>query len=463
MKKNLLLIALFFVSIGLNAQYWSQQNTNMVGTSIGVDQVSVVDNSIVWVNGSNGSGIGGYAPLHAKTSDGGTTWTAGTYSGFGATVHAYGLAGVSATTAFCIALDSVSSTSSFWKTTDGGASWAIVTGILNGGATFADGVKFWDSSKGFCYGDPVNSKWDIYTTSNGGTTWDDVLSANMPAPASTLEYGYNGFDCAAVVPGGVGFILTNMGNVLKTTDYGTTWALTTVAPFTTVPNSGKIYASSANYIIASSLTNPTTGTWDWKYSTDGGATWAAFAPTGSFYTYEMCYVPGSQNTFAATSPFSTSIFGVGYSNDGGLSWTDYTDATYLQPAGSNIQCMGIGFYSLNIGWVGNYDQTGLTNSILKYDNPNGGAGVQTYTVNGNDVNIYPNPSNGDVNFAVNGPNKNDIQIKVYDLAGSMIFEKTLNVNGTSYTSYDFSELSKGMYIVNVSSVNDQLIKKLIIN
>jgi hypothetical protein len=462
MKKNLLFIALFLISIGLHAQYWSQQNTNMAGTSVGVDQVSVVDSNIVWVNGFNGSGVGGYAPLHAKTINGGTTWTAGTYSGFGATVHSAVLAGVSTTNAFCIAIDTVSSAASFWKTTDGGTTWALVTGVLNGGSTFADGVAFWGNGKGFCYGDPVSSNWDIYTTSDGGTTWNDVPNANMPAPSSASEYGYNGSTCATIVPGGIAWFLTNAGRVIKTSDYGATWTATAAAPFTAIAN-GQIYASSANYAIIGAYPTSTATVESWKYTTDGGATWDTLAPTGSFYQYQMCYVPGSANTFVATSPFSSTIVGVGYSTDGGLSWADYTDATYLQPAGSNIQTLGVGFYNLNIGWVGNYDAAATINSILKYDNPNGGAGVQTYTVNGNDVNIYPNPSNGFVNFAVNGPNKNDIQIKVYDLAGSMIFEKTLNVNGTSYTSYDFSELSKGMYIVNVSSVNDHLIKKLIIN
>jgi hypothetical protein len=419
---------------------------------------------VVWVDGFNGSGVGGYLPVISRTKDGGTTWVAGSYSGFGATDHATVLCGVTYNRAFCAVYDTVATTASFWQTVNGGAAWTTVTGVLNGATSFADGVKFWNSHKGFCYGDPVNSYFEIYTTSDSGITWTAVPTANIPIAASSSEYGYNGFDCASIVPGGIGFFLTNAGRVFKTTDYGATWAVTTAAPYTTVPNSGKIYASSANYIIVSSLTDVTNDIWDWKYTTDGGATWLTFTPTsGNFYQYDMCYIPGTPNTFVATSPYSSTIMGVAYSTDGGMDWTDFTDATYLQPSGSNIQCLGVAFYNQFYGWVGNYDQAASINSILKYYNPGSGVGVHIYSLNGNDVNIYPNPSNGMVQFQINGPNDKDVNISVFDVAGKKVFETTMNVNGIANASFDFSNLSKGMYIVKGSSANDQFIRKLIIN
>ena len=362
MKKNFLLIALFFASIGLNAQYWSQQNTNFSGTSIGVDQVSIVDSNIVWVNGFNGSGTGSRIKAFSKTQDGGNTWTTGTYTGFGATVYPYVLTAASYTTAFAVAMDTASSSASFWQTTDGGTTWTTVASALNGASSFADGVKFWNSTQGFCYGDPVSSEFEIYTTNDGGTTWTAVPGANIPDPSASDEYGYNGFDCAAIVPGGIGVFLTNKGRVFKTIDYGTTWT-TTTDPYTTAA-SGKIYASSANYIILANWATSTSTSYTWKYTTDGGTTWQTFSPSGTFYDYQMCYVPGSPNMFVSTSPYQGTS-GVSYSFDGGLNWTDYLD-TLLQPMGPNIQCLGVGFYNTGIGWVGNYDQNGLINSILKY-------------------------------------------------------------------------------------------------
>ena len=460
MKRNLLLIALFLISITLNAQYWSQQNTNFSDTAIGVDHVSIVDSNIVWVNGFNGSGYGPRIKTFSKTLNGGNLWTAGDYNGIGATELVTVLCGVSSSKAFTCSYDTVSNNASFWKTTDGGANWTKVTGILNNGSTtFADGVKFWDSGKGFCFGDPVGGVFDIYTTVDSGDTWTAVPGANIP-PALTNEASWNGVNCSAIAPDGSGFFITSAGRVIKTINYGLNWTATT-SPFTSL-DGGKIYASSANYIIVSSFIKTDT-VWQWKYSNDGGVTWKAFRTSGNFYQYQMCYVPGSSNMFVSSSPFSSKITGVSYSINGGLNWTDFTDP-FLQVNGKNVQCLGVGFYNMNIGWVGNYDTAVAINSILKYYNPNGiTIGVQSYQVNGNDVNIYPNPSTGIVNFDVNGPNKENINIRIYDVAGRMIFQKVLNVDGITNTSFDFSEFPRGLYIVNTSSTEENYTKKLIIN
>ncbi len=460
MKKNLLLIGLFFMSIALHAQLWSSQTTNFAGTSVGVDQVSTVDSITVWINGFNGDGSGIKARAHSRTQDGGLTWTAGSYNGMTGNIYPQVLAGVDYSKAFCVAYDSVAGAASFWKTTDGGSNWALVTGVMNTGTTtFADGVMFWNSSKGFCYGDPVSSKFDIYNTTDGGTTWNAIAGGSISAPL-TGEYGYNGPECTCKVPGGVAMFITNKGRVFKTTNYGATWAITPTAPFT-VAYSGKIYASSANFIIVAATLTQTATTSDWKYTTDGGTTWNTYSPTGNFYQYQMCYVPGSPNMFVATSPFTSTIMGVAYSMDGGLSWSDYQDAL-LQPTGTNIQCLGVGFHSPRVGWVGNYGSG--SNTILKYYNPSSTVGVPTFeTINDNDVSIYPNPANDVVNFSINGINKTDFTVKVIDITGKIVYQEVMNVKGVAKSSFNCSKIAKGLYIVNISTENTSTNKKLMIN
>jgi hypothetical protein len=459
MKKHLFFIALFFVSVGLSAQSWTQQNTNFGGSSIYAKQICIVDQNIVWIKGANGVG-GSQIRAFSRTNNGGTTWSATIANGFTSTVYPKFFAAASYNNAFAVASDTVSHQASFWKTTDGGATWSTVSGVLNNSpTTFADGVYFWDGSKGFCYGDPVSNEFEIYTTSDGGTTWTPVAGANISDPSAADEYGMNVMYCGTVVPGtGVAYFATNKGRIFKTTDYGANWAVTTAAPFTTVTDYIYVIASSANYIIAGNMDGGS-GVYDWKYSSDGGGTWQAFVPSGSFYDTQLCYVPGTSNTFVSVG--AVDPLGVSHSPDGGANWTDYTDLL-LQFSGNNIQATSCAFYSATLGWVGNFDHDGVVNSILKYD---GIVGIDNsyQMVNGNDLNIYPNPGTGNVFFAVNGPNKEDINITVYDVTGKMIFQQVLNVGGTSVTSYDFSELSKGLYIVNVKSVNENYNKKLVIN
>jgi len=461
MKKLLLIATAIIISLGMNAQaVWTQQNTNFTNapSAIGVDQVVVVDQNIVWVKGFNGSGIGGDIKAFSRTNNGGTLWTAGNITQLAANEMPYVLGASSYLNAYIVVMDTISYATSLWATADGGTTWVKKTNMFVGGSSFANGVRFWDAQKGFCHGDPVGGIFEIYTTNDGGLTWTANPNAPVPVPAS--EYGYNGFDCMAVVPGGVGFIMTDHGRVLRTADYGATWAATPTAPFpNAVYGSNKIYASSANYIICAAYTTAS-GTWQWKYTSDGGTTWNNYAPAGAFYDFSMCYVPGSMNMFVATSPNINTSMGVSYSTNGGLNWTDFTDPL-LQPLGSNIQCLGVGFASQQVGWIGNYDQNGAINSILKFQDLTAGNNVLS-TVNRNDFNIFPNPSNGIVNLSLNGPNTENALIEIYDIMGKLIFSAKLNVNTNNNVQYDFSAYGKGMYFINIKSGNDIKTEKLII-
>ena len=459
MKKLFILTAFLCVAMIANAQVWTQQNTNFPGTSTGVDEISIVDANIVWVKGFNGSGTGPAIKEFSKTTDGGATWTPGTF-GLAGTIMPYCFAASSATKAFVVAMDTVAGSASFHSTSDGGATWAPVAGIFTGTGNFADGVKFWDGNKGFCYGDPVGGFYQIYSTTDGGSTWTPATTSVAPVPA-TLEYGYNGGDCATVIPGtGIGFFFTNYGRVIKTTDYGVNWTLTPTAPFPSASyGSNKIYASSTNDIVCATYTTATTS-WAWKVTTDGGTTWADYTPTsGPWYTFAQTYVPGTTHTFVATSPSAgAGGNGAAISTDGGLNWLDIVDPLF-QPAGANIQCLAVGYFDINTGWIGNYDAGQTINSILKYGFP---VGVIQQNVNGNDINIYPNPSNGLVNFAIKGANTENMNITVFDVLGKMIINQNLNVNGVANTSFDFSSYAKGVYAVQITSGSEITTKKLMI-
>lgn len=351
-----------------NAQ-WRQQNTNMAGTSVGVDNIFAIDSNTAWVNGFNGSATGGKIKVHARTNDGGETWVAGTYNGMPAKVYPRVLAASSYTTAFSIAMDTATSIASFWKTTDGGDNWSIVTGVMNDGSnTFANAVNFWNATQGYCMGDPVGGKFDIYYTTDGGATWTPTLAANVEVPLSD-ECGYNGAECATKAGNGVGGFMTNKGRVFVTNDYGVTWTKTPADPFTTNV-SNKIYMANANFIIVANLATSTSTAYDWKYTTDGGATWNTYAAaSGPFYTYQMAYVPGTTNMFISTSPFTTAK-GVSYANDG-LNWNDFYDNIFIQDSQSaNMQMLGVAFADANNGWVGNYNYFGGYNSILRYQKNN---------------------------------------------------------------------------------------------
>jgi photosystem II stability/assembly factor-like uncharacterized protein len=67
----------------------------------------------------------------------------------------------------------------FYRTTDGGKSWEIVYQTTQKGVFF-DGIDFWDKLNGIAFSDPINGKFFILKTKNGGKTWLPINPENIP-------------------------------------------------------------------------------------------------------------------------------------------------------------------------------------------------------------------------------------------------------------------------------------------
>ena len=81
MKKTLLLLA-FTTSLAVNAQSWVTQATGFTEPSRGIDEIKIVDANIVWAKAYDGSGAGAEVQEFTLTTNGGTTWSAGsTFTG----------------------------------------------------------------------------------------------------------------------------------------------------------------------------------------------------------------------------------------------------------------------------------------------------------------------------------------------------------------------------------------------
>ncbi len=81
----------------------------------------------------------------------------------------------------------------------------------------------------------------------------------------------------------------------------------------------------------------------------------------------------------------------------------------------------------------------------------------------NTLNLYPNPSNGNVNIEYITANQSDLTISVVNTLGATVYTSTVAANnGTLTKNLDLSHLTKGVYMVNVASDNGIVTKKLII-
>lgn len=87
------------------------------------------------------------------------------------------------------------------------------------------------------------------------------------------------------------------------------------------------------------------------------------------------------------------------------------------------------------------------------------SGVEEAKVSNNEVKIYPNPVTDGV-FTVCAANADKADVSVYNQAGALVYEKTLNVNGGSATVE--AGLASGIYFVKVATAEKTAVNKLLV-
>jgi len=78
------------------------------------------------------------------------------------------------------------------------------------------------------------------------------------------------------------------------------------------------------------------------------------------------------------------------------------------------------------------------------------------------LNLFPNPSNGFVNLEYISGKQGVVSISVMNTLGATVYSANGVSNGSLNKTIDLSNLTKGIYFVNVSSNNGTTTKKLIV-
>lgn len=150
--------------------------------------LSVVNNNVVWVSGSNGT-VG-------KSTNAGKNWKWMTVKGF----EKNDFRDIEAFDANTAIIMAIADPAYILKTTDGGETWEVVYENKTPGM-FLDAMEFRDPSNGYVIGDPVDGRFFIAKTNNGGKTWLELPASERPVADSgeaffassgtNLRYLYN--------------------------------------------------------------------------------------------------------------------------------------------------------------------------------------------------------------------------------------------------------------------------------
>jgi len=141
------------------------------GTNTSLRGLSVVDDKTIWVSGSNGT-IG-------RSIDSGHTWK-------WMVVHGFENAEFRDIEAFdetAAVIMGAGSPAYILRTDDGGSTWKV-TFEEKDSAMYLDAMYFWNEQSGIVVGDPINKRFYIARTFDGGLHWRGIPEGNYPGADS---------------------------------------------------------------------------------------------------------------------------------------------------------------------------------------------------------------------------------------------------------------------------------------
>jgi photosystem II stability/assembly factor-like uncharacterized protein len=305
--RNLFLLCVFLFCISLV----KAQKVELLqqGKPTSIRGLSVVNDKTAWISGSKG--------YIAQTTDGGKTWNWQQVKGY----EQADFRDIEAFSAKEAIIMSSGTPALILKTIDGGANWELKY-KNDDKAYFLDAMDFADKKHGFILGDPINNKFLLLETTDGGNNWHPLK--NMPdALPGEAAFAASGTclrvdkDRLAVVTGG------------KTTNlkyYGLsneTW-LSQSLPITHGPESNGSFSISADgeVIVGGNYSkNKSTDSVSCAFSgTYSGAYKLSIkSPEG----YQSCVEGIDKHIYLSTGTSGTNI-----STDGGANWTKIDATSY---------------------------------------------------------------------------------------------------------------------------------------
>ncbi len=286
---------------------WLRQSS---GTDASLRGLCTVSDRVAWASGSRGTIL--------RTTDGGKSWQ-DLPSPHQAALDFRDIQAFDENTALIL---SAGQPARIYKTTDGGNVWTNTYTDPNT-ASFYNAMAFWDERKGIATSDPVEGRFLLIQTTDGGNSWGRVPPENIPEP---LE-GEAGFaasgTCIAVWEETHAWL--GMGGpaarLFRSTDRGWTWSVASTPVLSGRPSAGifsvAFLDSKNGVIVGGDYQDPDGTKGNAAYTTDSGRTWlpADTSPPSGFRSC-VAHLPGTTSALLAVGSNGSDL-----SVDLGKTWT----------------------------------------------------------------------------------------------------------------------------------------------
>ena len=330
--------------------------------------------------------------------------------------------------AFCSA--NSSTTTYIYRTTNQGINWTIVYQQTGGRIR---GIYMVDTMNGYAIGDPVNARWTILKTSNGGLSFD-TTGLYLPQNGSELS-NYNSVYLATGYNLNLILFGTNSGRLYRSTNFGINWSFSTL-PFQNVYSvtlghywNGSTQGYSTGYAAGNGAV----------YTTDYGSTWvtAILPGTGDIHAFYYDLVGSNYACFAKGSLIysttnSSLPFTLQYTSPNGGNYTHMSLSVYIFESGDRA-----GWAVKDNGTVSRYYYFIMGIKKISSKVPDKFSLFQN----------YPNPFNPATNIKYQISKNSDVKLTVYDFLGNQIallVNEKLNP-GTYEVEFDGSGYASGVY------------------
>lgn len=289
--------------------------------------LSAVSRSVAWVSGTSGTVL--------RTTDGGETWKSVGPPG----TELLQLRDIEATSARHAVVLSIGegTDSRVYVTDDGGATWGE-TFRNHEAAAFYDCMAFSSPTEGLALSDPVNGKFRLIRTSDGGHSWSRVSQAGMPV-AKTGEFAFAASGTCLTAGAGrsmyIGSGGVDPGRVYTSHDLGRTWSVTGV-PLAGGPAAGvfsvRFRDDRSGIAVGGDYLLPTGATGNAAWTADGGVTWKPAAKTPAGYRSGSAWLPLVRTGALAVGPSGSDV-----TLDSGRTWQSFDSGSF-----DSVECASDG-------------------------------------------------------------------------------------------------------------------------
>jgi photosystem II stability/assembly factor-like uncharacterized protein len=285
--------------------------------------LSAVSEGTAWVSGTVGTVL--------RTTDKGATWQSVGPPGT-ASLQFRDIEAFDADTAVIMSIGETPDAFRIYRTTNGGGTWTLAFQNTEPTA-FYDCMAFWDKHRGIAMSDPINGRFRILATNDGGRSWH-IVDADMP-PALPGEAGFAASgQCVATAGGRDVWFGTGGGAVARvfhSGDRGRTWTVANT-PVRSL-GSGGIFALAfrdpRHGIAAGGDFLAETASPDaLALTSDGGASWSLVPDAPDEYRSGAHWVTGTDAIIVGPSGSDATF-------DQGRTWHGFDDGSF-----DTVDCAG---------------------------------------------------------------------------------------------------------------------------